>query len=220
METIEATVEASVTIPTATMKGHVLRDMLAGCLMATGKDSTLPTLTGVHVSWGIDDTRITGAATDRYRLIVGAAESGTTGEASFLMPKTAVTELIKLLPKATKYPSVSDHEVTITLISDEYVSFKIVGADSTMNQEYRLLVGSFPRFKTLIPEESAYETSTGVREMAWNPTYMASFDKVPTNGRNQPIKWRFLEHNRPIVGTVVHDFIDWTVLLMPVRLTV
>lgn len=216
-DTVTTEIETNVVIPTAIMFGHVLRDLLVGCLIATGKDNTLPTLTGINISWDQNDTHVTGAATDRYRLIIGTSLSDTNGKACFLLPKPAIVELIKALPKVPKRINESNPKVTITVISHQYVSFNIVDTDRVMTPEYKLLDGEFPEFKKLIPEDSAFESSTGVKEMAWNPTFMASFDKVPRE-RNIPIKWKFLDSNKPIIGTFDNDFVDWTLLLMPVRL--
>jgi len=124
--------------------------------IAAGKDDSLPTLTGVFVE--INKNQITLAATDRYRLAVReltwSAQDANIETTSLLRART-LADAAKSLIGST--------QVTIALAPSQ-TNEKLVGFISegkTMTS--RVLDGSFPPFRHLLPSES---TADAVIEVA------------------------------------------------------
>lgn len=124
--------------------------------IAAGKDDSLPTLTGVFVE--INKNQITLAATDRYRLAVReltwSAQDANIETTSLLRART-LADAAKSLIGTT--------QVTIALAPTN-TNEKLVGFISegkTMTS--RVLDGSFPPFRHLLPTES---TADAIIEVA------------------------------------------------------
>ena len=124
--------------------------------VAAGKDDSLPTLTGVFVE--INKNQITLAATDRYRLAVReltwSAQDANIETTSLLRART-LADAAKSLIGAS--------QVTIAL-APATTNEKLVGFISegkTMTS--RVLDGSFPPFRHLLPNES---TADAIIEVA------------------------------------------------------
>ena len=124
--------------------------------VAAGKDDSLPTLTGVFVE--INKNQITLAATDRYRLAVREltwnAQDANIETTSLLRART--------LGDAAK-SLIGSSQVTIAL-APATTNEKLVGFISegkTMTS--RVLEGSFPPFRHLLPNES---TADAIIEVA------------------------------------------------------
>ena len=124
--------------------------------VAAGKDDSLPTLTGVFVE--INKNQITLAATDRYRLAVKeltwSAQDANIETTSLLRART-LADAAKSLIGST--------QVTIAL-APATTNEKLVGFISegkTMTS--RVLDGSFPPFRHLLPSES---TADAIIEVA------------------------------------------------------
>ena len=124
--------------------------------VAAGKDDSLPTLTGVFVE--INKNQITLAATDRYRLAVReltwSAQDANIETTSLLRARTLADAAKSLI---------SSTQVTIAL-APATTNEKLVGFISegkTMTS--RVLDGSFPPFRHLLPSES---TADAIIEVA------------------------------------------------------
>ena len=124
--------------------------------VAAGKDDSLPTLTGVFVE--INKNQITLAATDRYRLAVKeltwSAQDANIETTSLLRART-LADAAKSL--------VGSSQVVIAL-APSTTNEKLVGFISegkTMTS--RVLDGSFPPFRHLLPSES---TADAIIEVA------------------------------------------------------
>ncbi len=145
-------------IPNTT--GNLKSDLFATAVnqvaIAAGKDDSLPTLTGVFVE--INKNQITLAATDRYRLAVrdltwSAVDANT--EATALLRARTIADAAKSL--------IGTSNVSISL-SPSSSNEKLVGFVSdgkTMTS--RVLDGSFPPFRHLLPSDS---TAQAVIEVA------------------------------------------------------
>jgi DNA polymerase-3 subunit beta len=128
--------------------GDAFAAAVAQVSVAAGRDDTLPVLTGVRLE--IEDEKITMAATDRYRLAVRDL-SWTPEQAGLsaiaLVPARTLSDTAKALASADK--------VTVALSSagsgDGLVGFEGGGRRTTS----RLLDGEFPKYKSLLPSESA-----------------------------------------------------------------
>lgn len=118
---------------------------------AAGKDDSLPSLTGVHVE--VNGENITMAATDRYRLAVR--------ELTF-SPAKPNTEAVALIRARTLV------EATKTLTNTKNINIALAPATSTdrlagfqsetKSTTTRLLDGTFPPYRHLIPQESLTTT--------------------------------------------------------------
>ena len=124
--------------------------------VAAGKDDSLPTLTGVFVE--INKNQITLAATDRYRLAVReltwSAQDANIETTSLLRARTLADAAKSLIGTS---------QVTIALAPNT-TNEKLVGFISegkTMTS--RVLDGSFPPFRHLLPSES---TADAIIEVA------------------------------------------------------
>ena len=124
--------------------------------IAAGKDDSLPTLTGVFVE--INKNQITLAATDRYRLAVReltwSAQDANIETTSLLRART-LADAAKSLIGSTQ---------VIIALAPTTTNEKLVGFISdgkTMTS--RVLDGSFPPFRHLLPNES---TADAIIEVA------------------------------------------------------
>ena len=124
--------------------------------VAAGKDDSLPTLTGVFVE--INKNQITLAATDRYRLAVReltwSAQDANIETTSLLRART-LADAAKSLIGSTQ---------VIIALAPSTTNEKLVGFISegkTMTS--RVLDGSFPPFRHLLPSES---TADAIIEVA------------------------------------------------------
>ena len=124
--------------------------------IAAGKDDSLPTLTGVFVE--INKNQITLAATDRYRLAVREltwSAQDTNIETTSLLRARTLADAAKSL--------IGSSQVTIAL-APTTTNEKLVGFISegkTMTS--RVLDGSFPPYRHLLPSES---TANAIIEVA------------------------------------------------------
>jgi DNA polymerase-3 subunit beta len=124
--------------------------------VAAGKDDSLPTLTGVFVE--INKNQITLAATDRYRLAVREltwSAQDANIETTYLLRARTLADAAKSL--------IGSSQVTIAL-APATTNEKLVGFISegkTMTS--RVLDGSFPPFRHLLPNES---TADAIIEVA------------------------------------------------------
>jgi DNA polymerase-3 subunit beta len=118
---------------------------------AAGKDDSLPSLTGVHIE--VSGENITMAATDRYRLAVR--------ELTF-SPARPNTEAVALIRARTL------HDAAKTLATSKNVNIalapntsndRLAGFQSeTKSTTTRLLDGTFPPYRHLLPQESLTTT--------------------------------------------------------------
>lgn len=118
---------------------------------AAGKDDSLPSLTGVHIE--VTGENITMAATDRYRLAVreitfNPAKPNT--EAVALIRARTLVDATKTLTNA-KNVNISLAPATST---DRLAGFQ----SDTKSTTTRLLDGTFPPYRHLIPQESLTTT--------------------------------------------------------------
>lgn len=133
--------------------GSISGDLLAAAVgqvaVAAGRDDTLPVLTGVRVE--IEGETVTLAATDRYRLAVRELtwkpEQGGLSAVA-LVPARTLAETAKALA--------ASGDVTIALaaaggVGDGLMGFEGGGRHTTT----RLLEGEFPKYRSLLPSESA-----------------------------------------------------------------
>ncbi|HEY8300933.1 MAG TPA: DNA polymerase III subunit beta [Jatrophihabitans sp.] len=141
------------TMPTTagTVDSAAFATAVAQVAIAAGRDDTLPMLTGVRLE--IDGSRLTLAATDRYRLAVRELdwnpENPSSEPAQVLVPARALAEAARSL----------SHSDTMTLaLSAGGTGEGIIGFAGTTNGRSsrattRLLDATFPAYRSLLPNE-------------------------------------------------------------------
>ena len=137
------------------LAGTVPADRLAEAVgqvaVAAGRDDTLPMLTGVRLE--IEGTRLTLAATDRFRLAVRELDwspEDTEQETAVLIPAKTLAEVAKTLGGAGT--------VALALSAgDGMLGVSGAGRRATT----RLLDAEFPRFRQLIPAEHTQRRGAG-----------------------------------------------------------
>jgi DNA polymerase-3 subunit beta len=139
------------------LAGTVPADRLAEAVgqvaVAAGRDDTLPMLTGVRLE--IDGTRLTLAATDRFRLAVRELDwspEDTEQETAVLIPARTLAEVAKTLG--------GSGTISLALSAGDGMLGVFGGGRRATT---RLLDAEFPRFRQLIPAE---HTSAAVLEVA------------------------------------------------------
>ena len=182
-----------------------LLDLLSGAIIATGRDSSLPTLTGIYlVSEG---NTLTATATDRYRLITGKVkvESSDTFTA-LLLNKDAETVIKALKPMVKRGDS--------TLVKVNVVMGHIDFLCPDYVQGFRLLDGTFPPYEHLLSMDLA---DSG--KMAFNCSFLGDFAKIPTGYPKHDIPVKFIFHgdSKLVTITVAHPSIAWRGGIMPMR---
>jgi DNA polymerase-3 subunit beta len=141
---------------TGTLTSDLFSTAINQVAIAAGKDDSLPTLTGVFVE--INKNQITLAATDRYRLAVRElswSASDANIETTSLLRARTLADAAKSL--------VGNAQVTLALspatTNEKLVGFITEGKSLTS----RVLDGSFPPFRHLLPAES---TADAIIEVA------------------------------------------------------
>lgn len=128
--------------------GALFGAAVAQVAVAAGRDDTLPTLTGIRVEF--EGTSIVLAATDRYRLAVRefswAPESASLSTQA-LVPARTLADTAK---------SLADVESVVIALAlsgsgEGLIGFEGAGRRTTT----RLLDGEFPKYRSLLPSESA-----------------------------------------------------------------
>ncbi len=134
-----------------TIESELFAQAVSQVATAAGKDDSLPSLTGVHVE--VKGENITMAATDRYRLAVRELTfnpSKPNTEAVALIRARTLVEATKTLTN-TKNVNISLAPSTST---DRLAGFQTDSKSTTT----RLLDGTFPPYRHLIPQESLTTT--------------------------------------------------------------
>ena len=193
--------DTTTTLETLTAKSGDIADLLTGASVAADKGkAAIDSLAAVYLS--ATGGTITAAASDRYRLLAGELEG--EGELSPSAIRLGDVKNILAAIKSEKY----QREITFTRAGDT-LSVAIGGTSLTV----QLGTGKFPPYEHLIPSESV-----ALEEISFNPAYMADFAKVPTSNKaGTMLTMSFSGDRKPIKVTIPHDKIEWSALLMPMR---
>jgi DNA polymerase-3 subunit beta len=161
------------------LESDVFAAAVAQVALAAGRDDTLPVLTGVRIE--IEGDQLTLAATDRYRLAVRTLpwKPGTPGlSATALVPARTLAETAKAL---TGGP-----EVLLALSTggsgEGMIGFEGGGRRTTS----RLLEGEFPKYRSLLPNESS-----AFAEVSTAPLVEAVKRVALVAARNAPVRLSF-----------------------------
>jgi DNA polymerase-3 subunit beta len=161
------------------LESDVFGAAVAQVALAAGRDDTLPVLTGVRIE--IEGDQLTLAATDRYRLAVRTLPwrpERPDLSATALVPARTLAETAKALT--------SGPEVLLALSTggagEGMIGFEGGGRRTTS----RLLEGEFPKYRSLLPNESSAtaEVSTGALVEAAKRVALVA-------ARNAPVRLSF-----------------------------
>ena len=161
------------------LESDVFGAAVAQVALAAGRDDTLPVLTGVRIE--IEGDQVTLAATDRYRLAVRTLpwkpeQPGMSATA--LVPARTLAETAKALT--------SGPEVTLALSTgssgEGMIGFEGGGRRTTS----RLLEGEFPKYRSLLPDESS-----SFAEVSTAPFVEAVKRVALVAARNAPVRLAF-----------------------------
>jgi len=133
-------------ITAGNVNGDVFAEAVAQVAIAAGKDDTIPVLTGIRME--IDGSSITLAATDRYRLAVRTFPWTPTShsiELNTLVPARILADAAKSMGAAKIV------ELAIAPDGEKLIGFEAEGIRTTT----RLLDGEFPKYRSLLPNESS-----------------------------------------------------------------
>jgi DNA polymerase III subunit beta len=133
---------------TGSVPGPRLASAVHQVAVAAGRDDTLPVLTGIRIE--LDGDRVTLAATDRYRLAVREltwSPEQTGLESVALVPARTLAETAKALAVCESV----DVALARSSSGEGLVGFDGGGRRTTT----RLLEGEFPKYRSLLPTESA-----------------------------------------------------------------
>jgi DNA polymerase-3 subunit beta len=136
---------------TANVDPQVLREMISQVEFAAANDDSRPVLAGVLVR--LEDDRITMAAADGFRLAVRDAELATPvpDRLDIIVPARALRELARIIGDRT-----DPIELTVTPNRAQLV------VQSGETEFYsRLIDGTFPDFRQIVPREFATRLEVG-----------------------------------------------------------
>jgi len=194
-----------------TINSETLHTLVKGAIVGASKDKGLMGLNVVRFE--IREPLVRVVSTDRYRLVIGDINmvEGTVMETgNFNLPLESAKDLLKALPIKK-----DSGNILIELSDDEkYVSFTCDGSAGKWSKEYLTLTSDFPKYESLIPKQF-----TATEDICFNPTFMADIAKLPAATVNVPVRMKFTGNNKPMLGEIrgAND-VEWTYLLMPVRL--
>ena len=193
-----------------TINSSALHTLVKGAIVGASKDKSLMGLRVVRFE--IREPLVRVVSTDRYRLVIGDFNipGGTVMETgNFNLPLDSAKDLLKALPIGKDIGS-----VLIELSDDEkYVSFTCEGSAGKWSKEYLTLDSLFPKYESLIPKQF-----TATEDICFNPAFMADIAKLPT-APSAPVRMKFTGNNKPMFGEIRGaSEVEWTYLLMPVRL--
>jgi DNA polymerase-3 subunit beta len=136
---------------TAVVEPQSFREMIAQVEFAAASDDSRPVLAGVLLRF--EDDRMTLAAADGFRLAVreGALESSVPERLDIIVPARALRELARIIGDRT-----APLELTVTANRGQL----LVLTDDTEFYS-RLIDGTFPDFRQIIPREFATKLELG-----------------------------------------------------------
>lgn len=160
-----------------TIPGDVFASAVAQVAVAAGRDDTLPTLTGIRIE--VEGAMITLAATDRYRLAMREfswSPSTPSLSVNALVPARTLAETAKSLAGADTV------NVSLAEGDEGLMGFEGEGRRTTT----RLLDGEFPKYRSLLPNETLSEATVNTGALIESVKRVALVAE-----RNTPVRLTF-----------------------------
>lgn len=188
-------------LETVTVKANDLNDLLLGASVAMDKGKgALSSLASVYLT-AKGDGYLTAFASDKYRLIEGKFELDSGELAECQLHANDLKNILATI-KANKVAG----EITLTRAGDT-LSLAI----GSTSLSVILGGGKFPPFEHLFELEAK-----PIDKIMLNPSYLASFDKVPASDAGNT--FIFYGETKPVRVSINHNRISWRALLMPMRI--
>lgn len=162
-----------------TIAGDVFASAVGQVAVAAGRDDTLPTLTGIRIE--VEGAMITLAATDRYRLAMREfawAPSTPSLSVNALVPARTLAETAKSLAGADAV------NVSLAEGGEGLMGFEGDGRRTTT----RLLDGEFPKYRSLLPNETLSEATVNTGALIESVKRVALVAE-----RNTPVRLAFAD---------------------------
>jgi len=209
------------------MKASDWADLVTAGAFA-GTDPARPLLTGVllEVSRDGETVTVTATATDSYKLVTitrtATVEAGESNALEGINDGETVTALIsaKGLTAASKSAckdSGKSGSVRVTVYDDRATVSGIYGSSLVYPAE--LIEGTYPDCRQVVPADSFYSNSDGIKSIGLNPHFLGMFAKLAPWNLKLPtdsIRFEFIDDSRP-VRAASHDG-RTNAYLMPVRM--
>ena len=147
-----------------------LKEMIAEVAFAAADDDSRPVLTAVLVQ--VSDEKLTFAAADAFRLAVRVADLPGDGHprGDILIPARTLTELARILP--------AEGQVEMIVTPNRS---QVLFHTPTLDLVSRLIEGSFPPFRQIIPKESTTRAVVETKEFAAAVKSAALFARDSSN---------------------------------------
>lgn len=162
--------------PPVQLDAVLLKEMIDGVAFAAANDDSRPVLTGVLVQVQRDERKgretVTFAAADAFRLAVRTAELPTdeSPHGDILIPARTLTELARILPG----------EGPVEMIVTPNRS-QVLFHTPSLDLVSRLIEGTFPNYRSIIPKDSTTIATVETREFAAAVKSAALFARDSSN---------------------------------------
>ena len=209
MTTMQSPNEVEVSTPANVIpvKASDLYDLISGALVAAGTDKHLPVLNSVNLT--CESGTLTATATDRYRLVIGKLPLGDENlkfHRSILIRANECNGIVKACKDLIALKA--GNEIVSLMLEGDKLTF----LTRLTSQWIEPLENTFPPTKSIIDGL----TPTAVQTFSVNPDLLATFSKIP-HAKGDPITFTFNGERKPLISTHSHNGIEWTALLMPMR---
>lgn len=152
------------------LEASLLKEMISQVAFAAADDDSRPVFTGVHVE--VNNEKLTFAAADAFRLAVRTSPLPGDNEerGNILIPARTLTELARILPS-------EGHVQMIVTPNRSQVLFHT----ATVDLVSRLIEGTFPNVRGVIPKESTTRAVAETKEFAAAVKSAALFARDSSN---------------------------------------
>src|SRR5579883_2766230 len=142
--------------PSAAVPADLLRSMITSVVFAASKDDARQVFMGVLATFAGD--KLTFAAADGYRLSLRSAtlSEPSAGDFSVIIPARTLAELGRILPEG-------DERVEVTVTPNRS---QVLFHTASLDLVSRLIEGTFPNFRAIIPKESTTHAVVETKELA------------------------------------------------------
>jgi DNA polymerase III sliding clamp (beta) subunit (PCNA family) len=197
METVN---EDKILTDTVELSNGALVELLEGASTHSSKDKSLYALNSVQLE-GEGAGYLVARATDRYRLIEGKIETEYGTLTKSLLSLSDVKRVIELA-KSNKLS-----KVTLNRIGD-LLTVSVTGSSITV----QLLDANYPEFSTILDKIGR---ELNPLELSFNPALFADYAKIA--GKGKPVRIGFTGEGKPMMIHLPTTAVEWTALLMPMR---
>ena len=156
--------------PPVVLDAALLKEMIEEVAFAAADDDSRPVLTGVLAQ--VSDEKLTFAAADAFRLAVRVADLPGDGHphGDILIPARTLTELARILPT----------EGSVEMIVTPNRS-QVLFHTPNLDLVSRLIEGTFPNFRAIIPKEATTSATVETKEFAAAVKSAALFARDSSN---------------------------------------